>query len=144
MERRIQKNGPIELSNAIGIIIQAARGLQYAHGKGVVHRDIKPGNMVQTSDGVVKIVDLGLVQVTEKIEWTRSNQTVNLTHDGIFGTVEFMAPEQAREFASADPRSDIFSLGATLFYLVTGDTLYGQIPVREKFQKLTSHSVGLL
>lgn len=138
MERRIQKNGPIGLSDAIGIIIQAARGLQYAHGKGVVHRDIKPGNMVQTSDGVVKIVDLGLVQVTENIEWTRSNKTVNLTNDGIFGTVDFMAPEQARDFASTDPRSDIFSLGATLFYLVTGDTLYGQIPVREKFQKLTS------
>jgi serine/threonine protein kinase len=105
---------PVE--EAADYAIQTARGLGYAHDNGIVHRDLKPSNLLLTSDGVVKISDLGLAR------FFAPGQPSELTVKGCcLGTPEFMAPEQAEDASEADARSDIYSLGATLFHLLTAE-----------------------
>ena len=93
---------------------QAALGLQHAHEAGLVHRDIKPGNLMVDRTGTVKILDLGLARFQEE-----NNQSQILTQ-GILGTPDYLAPEQARDSHAVDIRADIYSLGCTLFYLIAG------------------------
>jgi serine/threonine protein kinase len=116
----VRERGPLAIPDAVSFAIQAARGLAYAHSAGIVHRDLKPANLLLTRDNVVKLSDLGLARFTgEKADHI-------LTLKGTcLGTPEFMAPEQAEDASRADTRSDLYSLGATLFYLLTG-----QLPVR--------------
>jgi serine/threonine protein kinase len=95
--------------------MQAARALSYAHRCGIVHRDLKPANLLLTRTGVVKLSDLGLAR------FAAQEQSAELTMKGVcLGTLEYMAPEQAEDATRADQRSDLFSLGATLFHLLTG------------------------
>ena len=101
---------PLSVDEAVEIIVQAARGLQYAHEKGFIHRDVKPGNLWITPDKTVKVLDLGLA-----IAMARNADGVQ-----IVGTPDFMPPEQCSQSGIADPRSDIYSLGCTLFYILTG------------------------
>jgi serine/threonine-protein kinase len=111
----VQQRGRLPAHEAVGYVIQAARGLGYAHRHGVVHRDLKPANLLLTRDGVVKLSDLGLARPT-------GGPAVELTLKGAcLGTPEFMAPEQAEDATRADARSDIYSLGATLFHLLTAE-----------------------
>jgi serine/threonine protein kinase len=112
----VKESGPLPVPEAVGYVLQAARGLAYAHAHGVVHRDLKPANLLLTRDGVVKIADLGLARFYD------GKLAEELTLKGCcLGTPEFMAPEQAEDACAADARSDIFSLGATLFHLLTGE-----------------------
>jgi serine/threonine-protein kinase len=112
----VKERGPLPVEEAVGYGIQAARGLAYAHDNGVVHRDLKPANLLLTRDGVVKLSDLGLARLFDP------DGNSDLTFKGCcLGTPEFMAPEQAEDACSADARSDIYSLGATLFHLLTGE-----------------------
>lgn len=97
---------------AVEIVIKAVRALHHAVREGIVHRDIKPANLMLTCDGKVKITDLGLAKDAVDLSLTRSDATV--------GTPQYIAPEQARDSQAADSRSDIFSLGATLYHMVTG------------------------
>ena len=110
------------VDQAVDIIIQAATGLAAAQKKNLVHRDIKPGNLMVTPEGVVKVADFGLAKNTEA--------THALTEAGqVLGTPAFMAPEQGKGF-QADHRSDLYSLGVTLFTLVTGTLpFHGETPV---------------
>jgi serine/threonine-protein kinase len=105
------KGGPLALAEAIGIASQVARGLAKAHEKGIIHRDVKPGNILVTSDGLAKVVDFGLAKLATQARLTRLGTTV--------GTVMYMSPEQARS-EEVDERSDIWSLGAVLYEMVTG------------------------
>jgi serine/threonine-protein kinase len=115
----VRERGPLPVAEAVGYAVQAARGLAYAHHLGVVHRDLKPANLLLTLEGVVKLSDLGLARLFNQ------EPDADLTLKGIcLGTPEFMAPEQAEDAASADTRSDLYSLGATLFHLLTA-----QLPV---------------
>jgi formylglycine-generating enzyme required for sulfatase activity/serine/threonine protein kinase len=128
----VRQHGPLPVEQALNCILQAARGLEYAHGQGVVHRDIKPGNLLLDRQGTVKILDMGLA----RLEAAGAGQD-ELTGTGqIMGTVDYMAPEQAMSTRSADARADIYSLGVTLWYLLTGRALYdGETPLA----KLMAH-----
>jgi serine/threonine protein kinase/Flp pilus assembly protein TadD len=105
------KRGPLALDEAVGIAIQIAMGLAKAHEKGIVHRDVKPGNILVTSDGLAKIVDFGLAKLATQARLTRVGTTV--------GTVMYMSPEQASG-QEVDERGDIWSLGVVLYEMVTG------------------------
>jgi serine/threonine protein kinase len=111
---RIERDGALPEEEAIRIIAEAAEGLHKAHKLGLIHRDIKPDNILITLDGQAKVTDLGLVKELEA--------DLNLTRTGRgLGTPHFMAPEQFRNAKKADVRCDIYSLAATLYMMVTGD-----------------------
>ncbi len=125
----LRDSGKLEQRQAAGYILQAARGLHFAHEQGMVHRDVKPANLMIDSNGVVKVADLGLVKVgnveepesqprTEKFSGT---QSMSLTAMGTtVGTANYIAPEQVRDSSAVDLRADIYSLGCTFYALLTG------------------------
>ena len=103
-------------------ILQAARGLACAHDHGIIHRDVKPANLLRDTAGVVKVADLGLAQLSTS---ETSSVNASLTQAGsILGTADYMAPEQALDSATVDHRVDIYSLGCTLFFLLAGRPPY--------------------
>jgi serine/threonine protein kinase len=112
--QKIEREGKMSEDAAIRIIAQVAQGLHRAHKQNLIHRDVKPDNILLRTDGVAKLADLGLVKETET--------DLNLTRTGRgLGTPHFMAPEQFRNAKGADVRCDIYSLGATLYMMVTGE-----------------------
>jgi serine/threonine-protein kinase len=116
----VRDRGPLPAADAVDRVAQAARGLGYAHARGIIHRDIKPGNILRAADGVVKVADLGLARLN-----TPAAGTTALTEAGIIvGTADYMAPEQATGVADIDHRVDIYALGCTLFFLLTGGPPY--------------------
>jgi serine/threonine-protein kinase len=121
----VQKQGPFTVSAAVDCILQAARGLEYAHGKNIVHRDIKPANLMRDVSGVVKVTDLGLARLSSLAIGPESTPSSSITQaGGIVGTADYMPPEQSLDPASIDHRTDIYSLGATLHYLLLGQPPY--------------------
>ena len=128
----VKQHGPLPFGAASRIVFQAAHGLDAAHQHGVVHRDVKPNNLLLTRSGTVKILDLGLALLDSE-----SAQHDDLTGVGqIVGTVDYMAPEQARSTRHADQRADIYGLGATLWYLLTGQAMY---PGESVVERLLAH-----
>lgn len=118
--RSLVKHHSMEPTLAVDCITQAARGLDFAHSQSIVHRDIKPANLL-LSDGTLKILDFGLAKRRPDLSADGSGLTA--TWIGM-GTPEFMAPEQADNAKHADHRADIYSLGCTLFYLLSGRAPY--------------------
>jgi serine/threonine protein kinase len=119
----VQQRGPLPVAEAVSCITQAARALEYAHGQGIIHRDIKPANLLRDISGVVKVADLGLARFNEQL--ARHEEMAALTQAGsIMGTVDFMPPEQALGLSTIDHRADIYSLGCTLYFLLTGGPPY--------------------
>ena len=117
---KVDRDGPLPEDEAIRIIAQVCQGLHKAHKQKLIHRDVKPDNILVTADGVAKLTDLGLVKDAEN--------EMNLTRTGRgLGTPNYMAPEQFRDAKNADVRCDIYSLGATLYTLLTGETPFGKV-----------------
>jgi serine/threonine protein kinase len=142
LDRLVLKNGPLPVHRACDYVRQAALGLQHAHEQGFVHRDIKPGNLLVTADGTtVKLLDLGLARMRRPGPDGRSQTAV--TQIGIFiGTPDFVAPEQAVNSRDVDIRADLYSLGCTFYYLLTGQAPFAGLSVMDKLLKhKTEHPV---
>ena len=117
----VKANGPMPWPKAVDCLIQAARGLEYAHQRGVIHRDIKPANLLLDGNGTIRILDMGLA----RMDVLAGDAQADLTATGqIMGTIDYMAPEQAVNPKLADKRADIYSLGMTLWFLLTGRHAY--------------------
>ena len=140
LARVAREHGPMPVEQALDCILQAARGLEYAHAQGIVHRDIKPSNLILDHDGTVKILDLGIARLTPSAE-----SADDLTKTGcVLGTVDYMAPEQAMNTRLADHRADIYSLGCTLWFLLTGQPMFGGDTVMERIVAHREHPVPSL
>jgi len=139
LSKLVKAEGLPPVMTAVNYIRQAATGLAYAHSCGVIHRDIKPSNlMLARQTETVKLLDLGLARIESQLE--EATRVTELTSTGsVFGTVDYMAPEQARDSKRADARSDIYSLGCTLHYLLTGKVLYESDSI---LHKIRQHSSG--
>jgi hypothetical protein len=149
LARLVEREGPLPVARACDAIRQAARGLQRAHEHGLVHRDIKPHNLMLTPQGVVKILDFGLARLVR--EAAPSSPATADTAPGVagapgltqlgmvMGTADYMAPEQADNAHTADIRADIYSLGCTLYFLLTGQPPF---PEGTMLDKLLAHRQG--
>jgi CheY-like chemotaxis protein len=118
----VQRNGPFAVTEAVNLLVQAARGLEYAHSRGIIHRDVKPANLLRDTSGVVKVADLGLARLSAGLAGGGNSSITQA--GGIMGTVDYMPPEQAFDSTAVDHRADVYSLGATLHYLLTGQPPY--------------------
>ncbi|HEX4610387.1 MAG TPA: serine/threonine-protein kinase, partial [Urbifossiella sp.] len=128
----VRDRGPLPLPEACDAIHKAALGLHHAYEAGLVHRDIKPSNILVGKDGkTVKLVDLGLARLDEP-----QTDEARVTQEGyVIGTPDFLAPEQARDPGAVDIRADIYALGATLFYILTGKVPFAGANPTEKLLK---------
>jgi serine/threonine protein kinase len=134
LEEQVRQQGPVPWEQACALIRQVAVGLDYVHGHDIVHRDLKPSNLRLTPNGTVKILDLGLARYRPAEVLERAS----LTPDGaVLGTLDYMAPEQAKSAGKADVRSDLYSLGCTFYCLLTGKAPFAD---RVWLDKLTAHA----
>jgi len=116
MQNLVRKHGPLPYAVAADYIAQAARGLHHAHEAGLIHRDVKPANLLVNKDGVVKVLDLGLALFSED---TDASLTMEY-NDKVLGTADYLPPEQAINSHKIDSRADMYGLGCTLYFLLTG------------------------
>ena len=115
LKRLVEADGPLDCERAVDYIRQAAEGLDHAHQKNMIHCDIKPSNLLVNEQGVVKILDLGLARLTSGEEPGSGGPD-----EGVLGSVDYLAPEQAMRSPTMDHRADIYALGCTLYFLLTG------------------------
>jgi serine/threonine protein kinase len=140
LDRLVRQHGPLPVDHACALMRQSALGLQNAHEKGMVHRDIKPGNLLIPSpdgeapaDVLVKIADFGLARLQGKAK----GDTIAVSAPGnVLGTPDYIAPEQSRDIHSADIRSDLYSLGCTFYFALAGRVPF---PGENAMEKLIKH-----
>ncbi|MBY0231289.1 MAG: protein kinase [Gemmataceae bacterium] len=135
LSRRVKQDGPLDIRDACCYVRQAALALHHAHERGIVHRDMKPANIIVGSDGNAKLLDLGLARMDD------ASRDTALTQLGqMIGTPDYLAPEQAIDPRRADARSDIYGLGCTLFYLVAGKPPFSAASLADLLLKHQSES----
>ena len=144
LEQMVKDHGPLSVDQACEYIRQAADGLQQAHEAKMVHRDIKPHNLMVGADGKIKILDFGLASLTaeildedlmEEADGDSASQSPRLTVSGtMMGTPDYISPEQGQDATSADIRSDIYGLGCTMYYLLAGKPPFDEGSVLDKLR----------
>ena len=145
----VRREGKLDPERAVGYILQAVRGLKYGHDRGMIHRDVKPDNLLINDQGIVKVADMGLVKLADDLETAavpndaaqaQPEAPAGLTRAGFaLGTPSYMAPEQAANSSSAGPAADVYSLGCTLYVLLTGQPPFvGQTAI----EVLTQHATA--
>jgi hypothetical protein len=142
----VARHGPLSADEALDVVLQAAEGLAYTHQRGVVHRDVKPANLIRDAAGNVRVLDVGLARIQEALA-PGDHPAAVLTDSGLtqastfVGTIDFMAPEQSRDPRAADARADIYSLGCTLYFLLTGSVPFPAGSVKAKLLAHQSQDV---
>ena len=128
LQQMVKEDGPLDYAAAADYIRQAAEGLAHAHQAGLIHRDVKPANLLVDQKNVVKVLDLGLARFTDE---DRASLTVAYD-ENVLGTADYLAPEQAIDSHGVDARADIYSLGCSFYFLLTGHPPFpdGTLPQR--------------
>lgn len=116
LQQMVKRKGPLSFVRAANYIAQAARGLQHAHDRGLIHRDVKPANLLVNKDGKVKLLDMGLAL----LESEDDHSLTVANNENVLGTADYLAPEQALDSHKVDHRVDIYGLGCTFYFLLTG------------------------
>lgn len=130
LHQLVKKEGHLKYDVAADYIAQVARGLDHAHEMGLVHRDIKPANCLLDKNGVVKLLDMGLARIVDDA----ASLTID-NNENVLGTADYLAPEQAMNSHSADSRADIYSLGCTLYFLLTSHPPFPEGSISERLMK---------
>ena len=131
LQTYVKKKGKLAFDRAAEYIAQAASGLQHAHDVGLIHRDVKPANLLVNSSGVVKLLDLGLALFSDD---SQSSLTIDY-NDKVLGTADYLAPEQALNSHKVDHRADIYGLGCTLYFLLTGNAPFPEGTIAQRIAK---------
>jgi serine/threonine protein kinase len=131
LQMLVKRDGKIDCSTAAEMVAQGARGLEHAHSKGVIHRDVKPANLLIDKNGVIKLLDMGLVLVASGDE---ESLTV-ANNENVLGTADYLAPEQALNSHTVDHRADIYGLGCTLYFLLTGKPPFSDGTLAQRIAK---------
>lgn len=128
LRQLVRREGPLDIQTAANVIRQAAHGLQYAHERGLIHRDVKPGNILVTPDGVAKVSDLGLSGFIDEADSDpRAGKIV--------GTADYLSPEQIKTPSDITSVSDVYSLGCTLYYAISGKVPFPGGSTRDKARR---------
>ena len=137
VKEMLKTSEKLDVQQTVEIALQVCQALRHAHNRGIIHRDIKPENIMITRDGVVKLADLGLAKRMA------AETAAGITHAGaILGTPFYMAPEQAKDFSKVDRRSDIYSLGVTLYRMLTGRVPFdGRSPIEVMINALDGRKI---
>src|SRR5690606_34322095 len=116
LQQVVDEDGPLPITEAVEYTRQAASGLAHAHRVGVIHRDVKPSNLLLDETGTIKLLDLGLARIFEDAS---EQSSLTIEHQQtVLGTADYLSPEQAVDSHGVDHRSDIYSLGCTLYFLL--------------------------
>jgi len=130
LQRMVEAEGPLDYARAADYIRQAADGLAHAHSRNMIHCDVKPANLLVSRQGVVKILDMGMARLVGRQKRERGGQ-----EEGVLGTVDYLPPEQALESPELDHRADIYSLGCTFYFLLTGHPPFPEGTLHERILK---------
>lgn len=130
LQQMVEEDGPLDCRLAVDYIRQVAEGLEHAHQRNMIHCDVKPSNLLVNLQGVVKILDLGLARLTHG-----DPADVSDSQENVLGSVDYLAPEQAIESAELDYRADIYSLGCTLYFLLSGRPPFAKGTLHERILK---------
>ena len=122
LSTKVAKQGPLTQAQVVDFLLQCSSALAYAHQRGVIHRDIKPSNLIVSHQGVLKILDFGLAQLADEVR-------PKVKRRQLLGTVEYMSPEQVERPDEVDHRSDLYSMGATAYFLLTGQPMFTGDPI---------------
>jgi serine/threonine-protein kinase len=131
LQSLVNERGPLDCGDAADYIAQAAGGFQHAHDAGLIHRDVKPANLLLEKGGQIKILDLGLALFSRD----RETSLTLLHNENVLGTADYLAPEQALSSHDVDSRADIYSLGCTLYYLLTGHPPFPEGTLAQRIAK---------
>jgi len=117
----VKERGPLPVDQAVDYVLQAAAGLAYAHSQKVIHLDVKPANLLLDKSGTIKILDMGLARIDDLVSNIENAPAEALIQNGkVMGTVDYVPPERSKNPETVDHRADIYSLGCTLYHLLTG------------------------